>query len=383
MKRRRLASGLSARRCRQRRGAVHTGTIRPCAADDGLRRLHTAVSWSNELIDFDGVVMTRRLFSICAALAVLAMPLAALAQQTGRLVRIGYLSGAVRPPDGAVPLPLRAALQALGYAEGKDIVYEGRWGEVNNTRLPALAAELAALKPDVIVTQGSPSAAAARQATTTTPVVVFSAGDVVETGLVSSLARPGGNVTGVNDPASLLSAKRLELLKELVPSTTRVAVLWNAGDAAMTLRYRHIEKAAQLLRVAIQPLGVREPDDFDVALDTMGRARPDALMMVTDALTSLNRKRVLNYAAANGIPAIYEFAAVVRDGGLMSYGSDNSETLKLVADYVHRIVKGARPADLPVEQPNRYFLVINQQTAKALGLTIPPTILLRADEVIP
>ena len=327
--------------------------------------------------------MNRRLFSICAALAVVASPLAALAQQTGRLVRIGYLTGGARPPDGAVPQPLRAALQALGYAEGKDIAYEGRWGEGNSTRLPALAAELAALKLDAIVVQGAPSAAAARQATTTTPVVVFNAGDVVETGLVSSLAHPGGNVTGVNDPAMLLSAKRLELLKELVPSTTRVAVLWNAGDAAMTLRYRQIEKAAQRLRVAIQPLGVREPDDFDVALAAMSRARPDALMMVTDALTILNRQRVLDYAAANGIPAIYEFAEIVRGGGLMSYGSDTSEKLKLVADYVHRIVKGARPADLPAEQPNRYFLVINQQTAKALGLTIPPSILLRADEVIP
>jgi putative ABC transport system substrate-binding protein len=204
----------------------------------------------------------------------------------------------------------------------------------------------------------------------------------VETGLVASLARPGGNVTGVNDPASVLSAKRLEILKELVPAAKRVAVLWNAGDQAMTLRYREIEKAAQVLRVTIDPLGVREPDDFNVALAAMSRTRPDALMLVTDALTTLNRQRVLDYAAAQRIPAMYEFAGAVQAGGLMSYGSDTGESFKLAADYVDKILKGARPADLPVEQPNRYFLVINLKTAKALSLAIPQSLLLRADEVI-
>ena len=285
--------------------------------------------------------MDRRKFARLAAGGLFGLSLTAAAQPTGKVWRIGYLAGGARPSDGAAPAPMRKALQALGYTEGKDIVYEGRWGEARNERLPALAAELVALKVDAIVTQGGPSAAAAKQASSSIPVIVVNAGDVVETGLVASLARPGGNVTGVNDPAAVLSAKRLEILKDLVPATTRVAVLWNAGDQAMTLRYREIEKAAQVLRVAIEPLGVREPDDFNTALAAMSRARPNALMMVTDALTTLNRQRVLDYAAAQRIPAMYEFATVVQAGGLMSYGSDTGESLKLAADYVSRILKGA------------------------------------------
>ena len=277
---------------------------------------------------------------------------------------------------------MRKALQAQGYVEGKDVSYEGRWGEVRNERLPGLAAELAALKVDLIVTFGAPSATAAKGATSSIPIVVIYAGDTVETGLVASLARPGGNVTGINDPASTRSAKRLEFVKELVPTAKRIAVLWNSADNAMTLRYGEIEKAAQVLRVKVDPLPVREPDDFDVAMAAMNRTRPDALMMVSDSLTTLNRKRVIDYAALHRIPAIYEVPNVVQSGGLMSYGSDPGENFKLAADYVSRILKGAKPADLPVEQPNRYYLVINRKTAKALGVTIPQTLLLRADEVI-
>jgi len=326
--------------------------------------------------------MDRRTFIRTVGSGLLACTCIVDAQQTGKVWRIGFLGGGARPPDGAAPAPLRKALQALGYTEGKDITYEGRWGEARNERLPALAAELVALKVDVIVTLGGPSAAAAKQASSTIPIIVVNGGDVVETGLVASLARPGGNVTGVNDPAAVLSAKRLEILKEVMPAAKRVAVLWNAGDNAMTLRYREIERAAEVLRISIEPLGVREPDDFNVALTAMNRARPDALMMVTDALTTLNRQRVLDYAATHQIPAMYEFGTVVQAGGLMSYGSDQGESLKLAADYVARVLKGAKAGDLPVEQPNRYFLVINLKTAKNLGLTIPQSLLLRADEVI-
>ena len=317
-------------------------------------------------------------------LTLLALGLAPLAgaQQTGKIWRIGFLAGGARPPDGAAPAPLRKALQALGFAEGKDITYEGRWGQARSERLPALAAELVVLKVDLIVTLGGPAAAAAKQASSAIPIVVIYGGDVVEGGLVTSLARPGGNVTGINDPAAALSAKRLEILKEVVPAAKRIAVLWNADDRAMTLRYREIEKAAPVLHVSIEALGVREPDDFDVALAAMSRARPDALMMVNDALTTLNRQRVLDYAATHRIPAMYEFGSVVQAGGLMSYGSDSGENYKLAADYVGKILKGAKAGDLPVEQPNRYFLVINLKTAKALGLTIPQSLLLRADEVI-
>ena len=327
-------------------------------------------------------MIDRRTFASLAAGGLLGISLAAAAQQTDKVRRIGFLAKGPRPLDGTVPALLRKALQALGYTEGKDIIFEGRWAEVRSERLPALAAELVAAKVDLIVTLGGEAAAAAKQASSAIPIIVFNAGDVVETGLVSSLARPGGNVTGVNDQSAVLSAKRLELLKELVPAATRVAVLWNANDRAMTLRYREIEKAAQALRVRIEPLGVSEPDDFDVALTAMSRTRPDALMMVTDALTVLNRQRVIDYTATHRIPAVYEYGSLVQGGGLMSYGGDMGENYKLAADYVSKVLKGAKPGDLPVEQPNRYFLVINMKAAKALGLTIPQSLLLRADEVI-
>ena len=326
--------------------------------------------------------MDRRTFICIVGSGLLACTDIAGAQQTGKVSHIGFLAGGIRPPDGAVPAPLREQLQALGYAEGKVITYEGRWAEGRNERLRELAAELISHKVDLIVAFGHPAAEAAKQASSTIPIIVFSAGDVVETKLVAGLARPGGNVTGVNDPAAVLSAKRLELLKELVPAAKRVAVLWNAGNYAMTLRYREIEKAAQVLGMRIDPLGVREPDDFDIALAAMTRTPPDALMMLTDALTNLNRQRVLDYVSARQIPAMYEFGYVVHAGGLISYGSDQSETFKLAAHYVAKVLKGAKPGDLPVEQPNRYFLVINLKAAKTLGLAIPQSVLVRADEVI-
>lgn len=304
------------------------------------------------------------------------------AQQTGKVWRIGFLLGGVRPSNGAVPAPFREELRSQGFAEGKDVAYEGRWGEGRFERLPELAAELVSLKVDLIVAFGGPAAEALKKATSTIPIVVLSAGDIVDTGLVTSLARPGGNITGVNDPAAVLSSKRLEILNELVPGAKRVAVLWNAGNYAMTLRYREIEKSAQTFRMTIDPLGVREPDDFDAALAAMTRTRPDALMMVTDALTNLNRQRVLDFVSSHKIPAMYEFGYVVHAGGLVSYGSDQDETFRLAATYAAKILKGAKPADLPIEQPNRYFLVINLTTAKALGLVVPPSLLLRADEVI-
>ncbi|MEP7276162.1 MAG: ABC transporter substrate-binding protein [Betaproteobacteria bacterium] len=304
------------------------------------------------------------------------------AQPAGKVWRVGFLASGARPQDGAPPRALRDALQVLGHAEGKDVTYEGRWSEGRNERLDGLTAELLARKVDLIVAFGGPAAEVAKRMTSTVPIVVFSAGDVVDTGLIPSLARPGGNITGVNDPAAVLSAKRLEILKELVPDAKRVAVLWNAGNYAMTLRYREIERAAQALRMSVEPLGVREPDDFDVALAAMASSPPDALMMVTDALTNLNRRRVLDFVGAHKIPAMYEFDFVVRAGGLISYGSDQGQILALAASYVSKVIKGGRPADLAVEQPNRYFLVINLKTAKALGLTVPQALLLRADEVI-
>jgi putative tryptophan/tyrosine transport system substrate-binding protein len=326
-------------------------------------------------------VTTRRAFLGTLASVVLA-PHSAGAQQAPKVWRIGWLHGGARTPDGLPPAGLRQALQALGYVEGKNVTYVGRWAEAKRDRLPGLAAELVDLKVDLIVTRGGPAAEAARQATTTIPIVISGAGDAVGTGLISSLAHPGGNITGITDQAAELSAKRLELLKDAVPKASRIAVLWNADDLAMTLRYREVERAARILRVTVQPLGVREPEDFETAFAAMTRNRPDAFFLVTDALTILNRKRIIDFAAARRIPAMYEFDFLVRDGGLMSYGWDLDDALRRAAVYVDKILKGAKPADLPVEQPTKFQLVINLKTAKALGLTIPPSVLARADEVI-
>jgi putative ABC transport system substrate-binding protein len=189
-------------------------------------------------------------------------------------------------------------------------------------------------------------------------------------------------VTGVTDQSVELSAKRLEILTEVVPKATRIAVLWNADDLGMTMRYREVEKAAHARHVTVQPLGVREPDDFNMAFSAMTAQRPDALFLVTDALTALNRKRVIDFALVHRIPAMYEFSFLVRDGGLMSYGANQDDNYRKVASYVDRIFKGAAPSSLPVERPGRYYLTINLKTAKALGLALPESLLLRADQVI-
>jgi len=312
----------------------------------------------------------------------LAAPLAAQAQRGAKTWRVGFLSGGGRPPDGAPPLPLRQALQELGYVEQQNVIYLSRWANAKQDRLPGLAAELVGLKVDVIVTVGGPSSAAAKQASPSIPVVMALVGDADGLGLIDSLARPGGNVTGVTDQSADLSAKRLEIITEAVPRAARIAVLWNADDRGMTLRYREVEKAARTLHVAVQPLGVREPDDFDMAFSAMTANRPDALIMVTDALTLLNRKRVIDFALVHRIPAMYEASLLVQDGGLMSYGANQDDNFRRAASYVDRIFKGASPSTLPVERPGRYYLTINLKTAKALGLTIPPALLLRADQVI-
>jgi ABC-type uncharacterized transport system substrate-binding protein len=326
--------------------------------------------------------MDRRTFIGSLACILFAPPLDTVAQQMGKVWRIGFLASGAHPPDGAPPAALRQALQELGYVDGTSISYVGRWAEVKRDRLPGLAAEMVGLKVDLIVAFGAPAAEAAKEATSTIPIVIVNAGDPVGIGLIASLARPGGNVSGISDQATELSAKRLELLKEAMPNASNIAVLWNAGDRAMTLRYREIEKAARVLGVTIRPLGVREPDDFDVAFTAMTRERPDALLLITDALTNLNRSRILDFAAAHRIPAMYEFGSLVRDGGLISYGPDLGDSYRRAAVYVDRILKGAKPSELPVEQPNRYYLLVNLKTAKALGLTIPQSLLLRADEVI-
>lgn len=317
------------------------------------------------------------------ALGLLVAPLAADAQQPGTVFRIGFLSGGALPSEAErPPSALRQALQGLGYVEGKNVIFEGRWAEGKIDRLPDLAAELVRGKVDVIITIGGPPAEAAKHATSTIPIVIVAAGDPVGTGLIASLARPGENITGITDQAIELIPKRLELLKETVPKASRVAVLWNSADRAMTLRYRQVETAARALGVRVQPLGVREPSDFDAAFSAMTRNRPDAFFIISDALTNIHRRRVLDFAATNRLPAMYEHNLYVNDGGLMSYGPSFSDMWPRAAYYVDRVLKGAKPGDLPLEQPTRYYLVINLKTAKGLGLKIPQSVLIRADQVI-
>jgi putative ABC transport system substrate-binding protein len=303
------------------------------------------------------------------------------AQQPTKIFRMGLLSPAFPPPPSS-PTPLEQGLRLLGYVEGQNIALERRYASGQLGRFPGLAVELARLPLDVILAQGFPAALAAKQATSTIPIVVMGAGDPVATGLVASFARPGGNITGVSALEAELSGKRLELLKEAFSKLARVAVLWNAADLGMTLKFREIELAAQALRVAAQASAVREPKDFDGAFAEMIRKRPDALFVITDPLTNFNRKQLIELAAKNRLPAMYENAPYVDAGGLMSYGPSMAEILQRALHHVDKILRGAKPADLPVEQPTKFELAINLKTAKQIGLTIPANVLARADRVI-
>jgi putative ABC transport system substrate-binding protein len=269
--------------------------------------------------------------------------------------------------------PLIRGLAQHGYELDKNVTVE--------RGAPLQIAEVVASKVDLIIAVGYAAALAAKNQATL-PTVIFSAGDPVQTGLADGLARPGGHLTGISDVSAEVTPKRLELLKQIAPNLRRVAVLWNADDLGMTLRYRASEAGAKALGVMVQPLGVREPEDFDQAFEAMGRDMPDAILMVSDSLTTLNRKRVFEFAAAHRLPGIYEYDFIARDGGLMSYGPDQDESFDRVAALVDRILKGAKPADLPFEQPTLFKFTLNLKTAKSIGLDVSPALLARADEVI-
>ncbi len=323
--------------------------------------------------------MKRREF---IALSAAIWPGIALGQTPAKTYRIGLLSPAAPVIDASpYAAPLIRGLAQQGYEQGRNLVIERRGAEGQLDRLPRLFDELVASKADVIITIGYPPAQVAKQIGKVS-VVVFAAGDPVSTGLVDSLARPGGNITGISDVSEELTPKRLQLLKQMAPDLKRVAMLWNVTDLGMTMRYRASEIGAKAMGIGVLPLGVREPDDFGQAFATMDREKPDAILMVTDLLTALNRRRVFDYAAAHRLPAIYEFDWIVRDGGLMSYAPDLNESFTRVAALADRLLKGARPADLPFEQPMRFRLVINMKTTKILGLEVPTALLATADEVI-
>lgn len=302
--------------------------------------------------------------------------------QPARVYRLGTLT--VGPPIAVTAGPgaiLIASLSKQGYILGQNLTYEARGAAGKVGLAPQLMEELKAAKVDAVVTVSYPAAVAAKASGVPT-VIATGSGDPVTTGLVDSLPRPGGTVTGIADDASLLSTKRLSLLKALSPELRRVAMLWNKDDLGMSLRYEASAKAARDIGVVVQPLGVREPDDFNDAFVAMKREMPDAILMVSDSLTLLNRKRVIDFAAEHRLPAIYEQDSITRDGGLMSYGADLRESFGRAAALVDRIFKGERPADLPFEQPTRYLFVLNLKTAKAMNLAVPNTLAALADEVI-
>jgi putative ABC transport system substrate-binding protein len=305
----------------------------------------------------------------------------AFSQTAVKARRVGLLSSAAPLTDNSdVVVGLTAGFSKRGYAVGRSLVYERRAAEAHPERLPQLVDELKSAA-EVIITQSSIAARVVKDRSNV-PVVAITGADPVAIGLIDSLARPGGTVTGVGEVAAELSAKRLEVLKDTFPSLRKIAMLWNADDLGMTGRYKNAEAAARTLGFEIQALGVREPEDFAAAFAAMVRDRPDAILMVTDALTALNRKRVFEFATQHKLPAIYEYEFLVRDGGLMSYGPDMREVYDRAADLADRILRGARPGDLPFEQPTRFRLVINKKTMETLGLTIPPAMLMRADDVV-
>jgi putative ABC transport system substrate-binding protein len=315
------------------------------------------------------------------ATAAFALLQAAALAQPSKVYRVGLVS--VGAPDtGVLGAGMARNFTQRGYAVDGNIVFERRAAQGKPDRLPGLVDELVAKRVDVIITQGYPAAIAAKEGAGKTPIVVTLSGDPVATGLAASLAHPGGNITGVSEVASELSAKRLALLKEAVPSVRAVAVLWNADDFGMSLRYQAAEVEAKRAGIMIMPLGVHAPDDFDTAFAEMTKKPPDAILMVTDILTVLNRKRVIDFAAEHRLPAIYEYANLTQDGGLMSYGPDVAAIFDRAAGLADRVLKGANPADLPLELPTRFELAVNLKTAKTLGLTIPEAILVRADSVV-
>ena len=327
--------------------------------------------------------MERRTFLGMMAGSLLAAPLAAEAQPVATVPRIGYL--ALNPTANPhLHEAFRQGLRDLGYVEGRNVVIESRDAEGKPERLPALAAELVALKVDVLVAQPTVAALAAKQATRTLPIV-FPVADPVSSGLVTSLARPGGNLTGLSILAPEMVGKGLELLKQAVPGVSRVAVLWDPGAfperTAKDMR-KEVEVAARALGVRLQFIEARGPDDFDRAFSEMTRARAGALTVLGGSMLFSERKRLVDLAAKNRLPAVYPWREGVDAGGLMAYGPNVADLFRRAATYVDKILRGAKPADLPVEQPTKFELVINLKAAKALGLTIPPSVLLRADEVI-
>jgi putative ABC transport system substrate-binding protein len=319
--------------------------------------------------------------AVVLTISLVLAPLAVEAQQA-RVHRIGFISSASSSAMAARDEAFRQGLRALGYVVGQNITIEYRWADGKNERLPGFAAELVNLKLDVIVTHGGVATRAVQQASTTTPIVIAAADDPLAAGLVASLARPGANITGLSLMTPDLTPKRLELLKEILPGLTRVAVLWNSANPISEPELRKAEAAAGSLGLQLQSLGMRDPHEFATAFSSMKREHAGAVFMLPDAMFFGRRNEIVDFAASSRLPLFAHLREFADAGGLMTYGPNVADVHRRAATYVDKILKGAKPADLPVEQPTKFELVINLKTAKTLGLTIPQSLLLRADEVI-
>jgi putative ABC transport system substrate-binding protein len=322
--------------------------------------------------------------SILVAMMLLAVGVTAQAQQPAKVPWIGYLSSGDATSESARAEAIRLALRDLGYIEGQNIAIEYRYAEGRRDRVPEFAAELVRLKVDIIVAAGGAATVrAAKNATKTIPIVMVGSGiEPVEAGLIESFASPGGNVTGITNLITELSGKRLELLKDAVPKLARVAVLYDPATPSSVLEVKELQTAAGALRLTIQPWEVRAANDFEKVFAATVKQRPDGLYVSNAPLMTTNRNRIAGLALKSRLPSIYNNRQIVDTGGLMSYGADFAGSYRRVAYYVDKILKGAKPADLPVEQPTKFEFVINLKTAKQIGLTIPPNVLARADKVI-
>jgi putative ABC transport system substrate-binding protein len=329
------------------------------------------------------MMIIRIAFLVALALEVLVAPAAVVAQQVEKVARICFLEAGSATTNQSFLDAFRRGLSELGYTEGRNVVIEQRWADGRNDRFPALLSELITAKCDVIVQASTPGAAAAKAATTTIPIVFVGVADPVGSGLIASLARPGGNLTGVTLGEDLgLDGKRLELLREAIPKVSRIGVLWNPTAQALNSRVKVSHTAGAALGLAMVPFEARQVGDFDKAFAAMKKARVDALLVLTDPLMLRHRKEIVGLAAHTQIPAVYGFTEFVRTGGLMAYSTQIPALFRGAALYVDKILKGAKPGDLPVEQPTKFELVINMRTAKTLGLTIPPSLLVRADQLL-
>jgi putative ABC transport system substrate-binding protein len=328
--------------------------------------------------------VNRRTF-VKGAVALAAAPLVAEAQQARRVYRIGFLVGirtAFNPTSNPTDQEFVEGLREHGYVVGQNLAIEFRSANSRPETMPALAAELVALRVDVMVTQATAPTLAAKQATSTIPIVMFGVADPVKVGIVSSLARPGGNVTGLAVNSEETAAKRIQLLQEAVPRLSRVAVLWNATLPSMALSFEEIERSAPALGVTIQSIRVTGSDDFDAAFAAIARSQAGGLIVLYGPLRGTDHPRLVEFVTKQHLPSVFEAQIGVKEGGLIAFGAKFATLARRAADYVDKILRGARPADLPVEEPTLFDLTINLKTARALGLTIPPALLLRADQVI-